>query len=324
MKKNWKKILSVIISLALVVFLLSQIDLVKGFRIISQMSLAWIILGFLAYLASVLLRALRWRILIHSKLIDFKDIFRVTILHIMFNNLLPARSGELTYLYFLKKNQAVSVAEGAATLLAARIFDVLTIVLLFLFSIFWAGLYLSIESSQIILWSLGLLIILILILFYLTKISRVFLKIFEEMIKKTWLKKSSLALFLINRSEAMIESLAAIRQKGIYLSILIISLMTWLAKFLMIAFLLIGLDIHLNLWQIVFGASLTQVANALPIQALAGFGTHEAAWTIAFIWAGLDKEMAIISGFAIHILGIIYALILVGYAVGFIKNKTIN
>lgn len=40
----------------------------------------------------------------------------------------------------------------------------------------------------------------------------------------------------------------------------------------------------------------------LPISGLAAIGTWEAAWTLAFTRLGLDAEVAVISGFATHVL----------------------
>ena len=57
----------------------------------------------------------------------------------------------------------------------------------------------------------------------------------------------------------------------------------------------------------------------IPIQGIAGFGTQEGFWVFAFVPLGVSLDKAISSGFAFHIVMIMYFLILGVY--GWIKIK---
>ncbi len=71
-----------------------------------------------------------------------------------------------------------------------------------------------------------------------------------------------------------------------------------------------AIGIHLNLWAIFTGATFVVFATLLPVQGIAGFGTIEGTWTVVFLLLGVEKELAITSGFGFHIVRLTYATIL--------------
>ena len=54
------------------------------------------------------------------------------------------------------------------------------------------------------------------------------------------------------------------------------------------------------------GFNLFSYVNPLTCSGLGGFGTYECVWTLAFMALGLPKEVAIASGFGVHIILILY------------------
>jgi uncharacterized membrane protein YbhN (UPF0104 family) len=52
------------------------------------------------------------------------------------------------------------------------------------------------------------------------------------------------------------------------------------------------------------------LTTILPFQGIGGFGTMEGGWTIGFMLFGMSKDLAIISGFGVHIITIFYFLVL--------------
>ena len=54
-----------------------------------------------------------------------------------------------------------------------------------------------------------------------------------------------------------------------------------------------------------------------PVHGIAGFGTYETAWTIGFRQLGLSSRVAILSGFATHLLSQLY-----DYTVGLVGLAT--
>ncbi|MGH7819173.1 MAG: lysylphosphatidylglycerol synthase domain-containing protein, partial [Candidatus Binatia bacterium] len=58
----------------------------------------------------------------------------------------------------------------------------------------------------------------------------------------------------------------------------------------------------LPFWTVFLGIAGAELAATLPLHGIAGFGTYEAAWTIGFTQLGVDRDTAILSGFATHLI----------------------
>jgi uncharacterized membrane protein YbhN (UPF0104 family) len=54
--------------------------------------------------------------------------------------------------------------------------------------------------------------------------------------------------------------------------------------------------------MVFLGVAGAELSATLPLHSLAGFGTYEAAWTLGFTQLGMSTEIAILSGFATHLL----------------------
>lgn len=131
MKKPLAKVAAVIITVILVAILLSQISIGDVAKTLISIDPIYIIIGFILYLGSYFFRALRFHILLNSK-VSIKDLFSIVCVHNMANNILPARTGEVSYVYLSKKLHNISVGEGVASLMVARVFDFTTISFLIL------------------------------------------------------------------------------------------------------------------------------------------------------------------------------------------------
>jgi uncharacterized membrane protein YbhN (UPF0104 family) len=62
------------------------------------------------------------------------------------------------------------------------------------------------------------------------------------------------------------------------------------------------------------GTSIYRIASNLPVYGIGGFGTVEITWSAAFILLGMATQDAVVSGFAVHVIGLVYALVLGGLA----------
>ncbi|MEM2175657.1 MAG: lysylphosphatidylglycerol synthase transmembrane domain-containing protein, partial [Candidatus Micrarchaeia archaeon] len=136
--KNLSLILSILLAGLILPFLLSQIDINLFFETLNIINPIYILFAFLSYFSTYLLRTWRFCILTNKE-IKFLDMLKIVCIHNMFNNLLPARTGELSFIYLLRKFHKKDLEEGFAILLAARVFDGLSILFLFLISAFLVG-----------------------------------------------------------------------------------------------------------------------------------------------------------------------------------------
>jgi len=272
------------ITIVLVFFLLSQIRICDFIIILAKINLLYLFLAFIPYVCAYFLRALRFYILLNRE-ISVKDLFSIVCLHTFMNNILPARTGELTYIYLLKlRNKRIS--EGIATLAFARFFDFISISLLFIISSFFVGL----------------------------------LKEFMMLICVTFLIITSISCFtfmskkfmnnLPRKIEEIIDNFMHVRKSGKLKQLMAVSILVWISLYSAVYFIVISINLNLTFFEVLFASSFAIITTILPIQGIGGFGTTEGGWCIGFIAIGLTKDVAISTGFAFHIIILAYSVIL--------------
>ncbi len=62
----------------------------------------------------------------------------------------------------------------------------------------------------------------------------------------------------------------------------------------------------LPFWSVFLGIAGAELSATLPIHGIAGFGTYETAWKLGFERLGVSPRVAILSGFATHLLSQVY------------------
>ncbi len=95
MARHWKTLLKAAISLGLILFLLSRIDLAALGQVISHAHPGWIAATVLLFALSILLRTLRWGVLVKARSMDvsFWRLARWYYIGAFFNTLLPTGFG---------------------------------------------------------------------------------------------------------------------------------------------------------------------------------------------------------------------------------------
>ena len=116
-------IISAILSIALLAYLLLNLDWDILRVAFSDIHWGWLGLALLAYLVNILLRALRFTNLIYSRPVKWVELIPVSALHNILMYLMPAKTGDVAYIFLAKNRLDLSLTEGTATLLAARFYD---------------------------------------------------------------------------------------------------------------------------------------------------------------------------------------------------------
>lgn len=315
MKRNIVvKLCVVAITVVLTGLLLAEVDLSEIIVTLQGINPLYIILGFVFYLASHVFRATRFYFLL-GKEIKMVDLFSIVCVHNFVNNIFPAKTGELSYIYLIKRLHNKSLSQGAATLGVARLFDLATILIIFILSI---SLIQDVPVEfKLSLWIVGipcalLLVVLFLILFSSNFIYSVFFKVFE------WFKVSETRAgnLILSKFKEIIQNVSEMRSSCVLFPTMISSILIWSMGYLIVFFLLVGMHIHLPFSKVIIAVTVVMVASILPIQGVMGFGTTETIWTTVFVLMGVPLNSAIVSAFGYHIIQIIY-FILLG-CVGFI------
>ncbi|MBW2973139.1 flippase-like domain-containing protein [Candidatus Woesearchaeota archaeon] len=305
-KKAVKIVFAVILAFVLVYFLLTQITVHDLSELFSRLSLYWILFAFICYVFSYVFRAWRFKFLLTHELRMFL-LFNIVCVHNMINQLLPFRTGELSFIYLIKK-QKISGTKAMFSLFVARAFDFAAIAVIFIISVFFIDLKQPMHT--ILFATCIILFVLVLLIISLVFFNKTYLKILKKLLALKQIKKSKIIKFILTKMQETIRHFNTMKSIKHIFIIALFSILTWISIYLMCCALFAGMGITLTFWTIVAGVSLTFFAVMLPIHGIAGFGTIEAAWSIFFFLLGLSKEIAISSSFVYHLIVILFFMIL--------------
>jgi uncharacterized protein (TIRG00374 family) len=295
-------ILSLLITVGIILILFTQISVKDLYHLLINIDPFWAVLGSIAYLLAIFLRALRFRWLIHSREILLPDLFKITVLYHLSLMVLPSKLGELSYPYFLNRLSGLSMTEGLASLIASRVYDFFIVLIVFLFAIIAFQSFLQINLSLMILFSMLLTLFILLVFFYMSNFLGWSSFLVGKIAEWTGLRNSKALHWTQRKIHEMAEDFYAIKARKTYFLVSLASLGSWMMIFYVFYAYLRAFGIEVSFLKVVFGSTIAVIANALPISGLGNWGTLEAGWAAGFLIVGLSKEEAITTGFGVHIL----------------------
>ncbi len=287
------------LTVLLLLLIFWQLDIPTLKENLTSLLTGQLLFPFLIYLASYLLRALRWQFLL-GRVFPLPSIFHIVALHTVSNNVFPFRSGELTFPYFCKRFHNIPVGISTSTLVSARLADLCSLGPLFFISLICLNMPV-------------------------TKFSAVFLIIlvFLGMIFTIPYALSLVLWTLKNTSKRERFSVPLVQAQEQYrrlwkgkklVGLMALSLAIWVVKFgaffLIAKKLLISTTFHLNYWKVVLGSTASELVAALPLQTFAEFGMFEAGWAGAFMFMGMARKRAVTLGFSLHLTILLFSLLI--------------
>lgn len=264
-------ILSGILTVVLLVYLLTNLDWSILKTSFANLRWHWLLLAFFAYLINIILRALRFSNLIYTRRVPWLDMIPVSSLHNILTYLLPAKTGDVTYIFIAKDRLNVPIAEGTATLFAARFYDFSVVALVL-------AMILPFTKDEMPAWIFrSSLIFCILVLtgaFAILTILR-FTKPAE--IKEQGTKKN-----FISRVQGawhkFMEGLREIRAHGAHLPIALLTAGIWFCLYLNFYSAAQGMSLPISFYHVVIISIVMIPLTLLPFQGFANIGTHEIGW----------------------------------------------
>lgn len=305
------KVSAVVITVVLVAILLSQINLSDITTTLTSIDPIYIIIGFILYLFSYFFRALRFHILLNDK-VSIKDLFSIVCVHNMANNILPARTGEISYVYLSKKLHNIPVGEGVASLMVARIFDLTTISLLFFLSTIFIR-DLPDMVSKVIWIIVGLLVFVLLLFLALVFFGEIFVDLIRRVANGINALRFSSVQYLLRKGDETVLSFKLMNSKKLFGCVFVTSMMLWCSQYSMLYILANAMNISLAFWCMIFALTFVFFTTILPTQSIGGFGIIEGSWALGFMIMGISKDVAIGSGFGFHIILLTFALVIGTY-----------
>ncbi len=124
MFKRWQFWLGMAISAIFLWFALRGLQLADFWAVVRSARYWWILPGVIVYFAGVWVRAWRWHYLLRPiQKIPTREMFPLTCIGYMGNNIYPARAGEVLRAVILKRRRGISISASLATIVVERIFD---------------------------------------------------------------------------------------------------------------------------------------------------------------------------------------------------------
>lgn len=295
-----------VITVALLVLLLSRTSFGDIAATLKSIRLDYLGIGFLLYMMSYLFRTMRFTILLNKK-INFREMFKVECLHNAANNIMPARTGELSYVYLIKKWYNVPLNDGTASLIVARVMDYITISLLFFIAL---GIERFPGINIWIIWAilafLGLLFILLLLMVF----YKNFINLPGSIFNKIGLVNNRAAKYLLEKSNSLITGLQSMGSHHTMFGSFLVSMAIWVIIALMYWVLGKGMNLSLNFTEMIVATTFFELATVLPVSGLGGFGTSESGWVIGLVIMGISLKSSINMGFSLHIITLVFSIIM--------------
>jgi len=313
-RRHLAKASAFVVTAALLALLFSHVELSDLLATLKSIEPRYILLGLGAYASCYLFRALRFYVLLNKE-VGVADLFAIVCVHNMVNGIMPARTGELSYIYLLKKIHKKSLADGAATLVLARMMDLISISILFFAAVVLAGDLPGMISGLLSAIALSAAVV-VLAFFALVIGGRSSVEALDGMARRLNLDRMHVISRSINGLREAEGRIEASRNRNVLFLVITISLGIWISQYLMYYILLRGLGLELTFVLIVLGTTFAIFTSIAPIPSIGSFGVYEGLWAISFVAIGLPKETAIATGFAIHIIFILYFIFLglIGFA----------
>ncbi len=308
-KSHYIQIIAILLTVIFVAILISQISLKDILSTLANINPAYLLAGFLLYSCSYFFRSLRFAYLLNNE-IRLGDMYRIVCLHNMFNYILPVRSGELSYVYLIKKIHGRSAGEGLATLILSRIFDYILITSLFFISFIFLR-DLKMISVNVILLGIAFMVLLLFLLIWFLYKGRSSFHLLEKFFGAFRIDQHRVGDYVLRKCDETaqcIENLHETKQRMWY-PLIISTLGVWLSIYTMNFVLIMAMNIQLTYIAVIFASTFAILTTVLPVQGLGNFGTLEAGWTIGFVAVGVSRDIAISTGFIYHFIIILYFLV---------------
>ena len=318
MKKN-TNFIGLFISLAVIAYVLVKLDWQAVYTSFRTIDLHWLIAAFGVYLFNYVLRTTRFRILISLDEIPFLQLFGVTNLYGMYQNLLPAKSGELSFPILLKSRLNVPLPTSTATLITARFFDFATVALFLppVLVTYWDQIHPWVRMGALLFVG-GVFLSGIGLIWIIRNPAR------TKKIQPINTRSHPIVIRIWNAFVQLIESMRAIDQRRGYWRLWLLTIAIWFCVLTYFYFILLSLGESLSYLHIMVISIIMVPMTLLPIQGFANLGTHEIGWAAAFTLFGYSKEAALNIAVSSHIIWLFFVLLLGALGLLLLRDKTGN
>ena len=290
-------------------FMLSQIQVWRIPQTLESLPIPALVIGFILYCLFVWTKALRFRELLRLNR-PVKHLFPILALHTFWGNILPMRSGDVSYIYLMKQRQQVGSIRSVASLLLASIIDLTSLIGLMIGTGWLLRSHLEGQLSYVLLFLIPTLIGVSLIsLITVACLAPNLCITFAERIANPFFQWNiQLVSWSAKKCLEIIGELTQTRLDRRLLKIWTYSIASLCLRFGFQCYLVREMGVAISVLPLLFGLAFTNVFNLLPIQSIGNFGTVELPFAWALTRFGTSEEVAIVSGFSLHLIILLYCL----------------
>lgn len=301
-------IISGIISAILLYYLLINLDWEILQTAFSNIQWHWLILALSAYLINIALRAIRFSNLIYTQKINWLEIVPVSAIHNILMYLLPAKTGDVAYIFLAKNKLNLSLTEGTATLLAARFYDFSVVALAL-------TMLLPFARSEMPEWIFQSSFVFCILVLSATIGVLIFLKITQNSNNHGNIEAQTSGLQKIkNAWNKFITGLREIQSHGAHARIATLTAGIWLCLYSNFYFAAKSIGLPVSFYHIVIISIVMIPLTLLPLQGFANIGTHEIGWASVLIAFNYPYQTALTIAAGTHFVLLISVLFSGGLA----------
>lgn len=309
-----KNLVAIFVTFVFLIWLVKNLDKDALVKLLSNISLLWIFIGFLFYVCVYLARTARWKTLLPMSSNSFKDMLTITGIHNLAVRIFPNPTGELVFLHQAKQRN-IPYSDSLAALVINRALDFVSVGVFFLIGV----IPLTSNLTQPIFFFLSLSIFFIgvgigLIIFFSSAPN-----VAQKVIKKIpgFLLPAGLQKSIEQKTTQFLNAFVSLKNWKIYFKTAVFSLALWLSMFLAYFFFLKGFGINLEPQTVLAGGAVQIFANTIPN--IGGLGVMEAGWVAGLSLAKVERSTAIAGALAVDLMTLTGTIIF--SFVGFLIQK---
>ncbi|MGV7930908.1 MAG: lysylphosphatidylglycerol synthase transmembrane domain-containing protein [Spirochaetota bacterium] len=298
-----KTLVFLALSIALLFFLMRSIDISATIATMANAD-PWLLLASCgAYLASNLCKSVRYHVMLRDIRVTPFQMFAITSYQNFFNQILPARTGELTLIYYLKKVGGASLSRGLHILVVTRIYDLIIVAVFFLASVlaFYGD---AIRPGLLVIGGICLAIS-VASLFYLKWLVVFADRAFNATARLLRLDTSRLIVKIREKAEPVVREFSDYRTARQLPMLVLTSVAVWVVLYIFAYLTILAFRVDVGFVQAVVGNTGQVLANVLPVNSFGSFGTLEAGWAGGFMLVGMSSQDAITTAFGYHIVNFV-------------------
>jgi glycosyltransferase 2 family protein len=316
-KKAIWRAMSIGITVAAVVWLAFTVNWSAAGATLLRAERSWLFAAFLVFVFNYLLRSLRFRILSAPARIPLPKLMSVTCLYGMYNYLLPARLGEMSFIVLARTRLDVSIPRGAGVLLAARFFDFASVAL-------FLPLVLLLMWDKLDSWIVAPSIAYVLTFIFLTAVFYAYFRIRGGKPEQNAEDRPGLIGLPYRLLHSFMQNLTEVIHTAHHWRVMFLSMAIWLCVYANFYLIIRGLGFSPSLPLVVVLSIIMVPLTLLPLQGFANLGTHELGWVAGLALFGFSRDSALEIAVGSHFVLLVFVLLLGLIGLGLVRTSTIR